>query len=61
MDLIKENDRLTAALQKARKGLDFGVDDAWKNADPSYKGCEPLITARRPVKCDPKLRNLSDE
>jgi hypothetical protein len=36
---------------KVRK-LDFGIQDAWKNVPPTYKGCEPLITGKRPVKCD---------
>lgn len=48
---MKENDRITDGLVKIRK-LDFGIDDAWKNPPPTYKGCEPLKTSRKPVKCN---------
>lgn len=58
LDLIKENDRITDALIKVRK-LDFGINDAWQNPPPTYKGCEPLKTSRKPIKCDQE-QNLSE-
>jgi len=52
LDQIKEYDGLIKLLQDLRNDLDFGIEDAWKNAKPSYKGCEPLKTSRHSVKCD---------
>lgn len=50
LEKIEEFDRLIDTLVDLRS-IDFGIVDSWKNAKPSYKGCEPLKTGKRPVKC----------
>ena len=52
LDKIKQYDGLIKLLQKIRNDLDFGTEDAWRNAKPTYKGCEPLKTSRHSVQCD---------
>lgn len=51
MQKIEENDRMIDVLLDLRSELDFGIEDSWKNAKPTYKGCEPLITSRNSVHC----------
>lgn len=51
LKILKEYDRLSELLSNLRD-IDFGVEDAWKNAKPSYKGCEPIKTSRHSVQCD---------
>lgn len=54
LDDINEYDRLAEVLSKQRD-LSFEVDEPFNQEDadnPSYKGCEPMIRGREPVKCN---------
>lgn len=52
LEKSKKHDELIKLLLNLRNDLDFGIEDAWRNAKPTYKGCEPLRTSRHSVKCN---------
>lgn len=60
---INEYDRLAEVLSE-RRDLSFEVDEPFTQEDadnPSYKGCEPMIRGREPVKCNVDKDDNDDE
>lgn len=51
LDAINEYDRLAEVLSQQRD-LSFEPFNQEDADNPSYKGCEPMIRGRKPVKCN---------